>query len=335
MVVKDDGKVGFQGWAIVDNTSGEDWEAVRVGVGSSSALSFRYDLRSVQTVHRETLGGEVRFAHAPPGGMGIASPKRASQVTLAQLEDDLIPTPEGHPDAAYGFTHGKMSTAMSGGVADLGGGSGGGGFGAPSPPPAALQRSRRSRARAQARVATLAKEIKRLDKQVVLAGYANKNEEDAEERSLDRANRLRNELIAQGVAPSKLQVVGHGHVGGRKGGVELNVHSAGSGQTEASAPDEPVGESHFESTSPMTIQRGTSAMVSMVNTETPGEVVYLYAPDAARGHERFAFRAVRFHNPTDSSLEPGPVTVYGEGRFVGEGLAEAVPPGATSLVPFA
>ena len=34
------GKVRLQGWAIVDNTSGEDWNAVRLGVGSSSALSL-------------------------------------------------------------------------------------------------------------------------------------------------------------------------------------------------------------------------------------------------------------------------------------------------------
>lgn len=336
VVVKDDDTVGFQGWAIVDNTSGEDWKAVRVGVGSSSALSFRYDLRSVQNVHRETLGGAVRFAHAPPGGMGLSSEKRVAQLTFAEVAAEMIPTPEGHPDANLDFAEssmvGPVGDSGSGGIGSLGRGAGGGGM---SPPPAAAVRRVRQEKKAKARVAKLAKKIKKLDREVTLSGYAKANEEDSEERSLDRANRLRNELIAQGVAPGRLRVVGHGHVRGKKGGVELNVHSAGAGNSGALESDEPVGESHFESTSPMTIARGTSAMVSMVNTDTPGEVVYLYAPDAERGHERYAFRAVRFHNPTDSSLEPGPVTVYGEGRFVGEGLSEAVPPGATSLVPFA
>src|SRR6185503_5995191 len=45
VVVGKDGKVNVQAWAIVDNTSGEDWKSVALGVGSSSALSFRFDLR--------------------------------------------------------------------------------------------------------------------------------------------------------------------------------------------------------------------------------------------------------------------------------------------------
>src|SRR5262249_50105706 len=50
-----DRKVKFQAWAIVDNTSGEDWNRVKLGVSSGSALSFRYDLRSVRNVARDRL----------------------------------------------------------------------------------------------------------------------------------------------------------------------------------------------------------------------------------------------------------------------------------------
>src|SRR5262249_29772444 len=50
---------------------------------------------------------------------------------------------------------------------------------------------------------------------------------------------------------------------------------------------------------------------------------------------RFAFRAVRFKNPTRSTLESGPLTVYGEGRFIGEGLTEAIPPESVAVIPFA
>ena len=55
VVLRDDKSVDLVGWAIVDNTSGEDWKNVRLGVGASSALSFRFDLRSVRLVERETL----------------------------------------------------------------------------------------------------------------------------------------------------------------------------------------------------------------------------------------------------------------------------------------
>jgi len=86
---------------------------------------------------------------------------------------------------------------------------------------------------------------------------------------------------------------------------------------------------------PMTVRAGTSAMVAMVHGETTGGVVYLYDPISDRGDQRFAFKAVRLDNPTDDTLEPGPVTVYGDGRFIGEGITEPVPPHASVVVPFA
>src|SRR5688572_17300185 len=55
LVIGKNGMARLQGWAVVDNISGEDWKNVRVGVGSTSALSFRYDLYNVQVVQRETL----------------------------------------------------------------------------------------------------------------------------------------------------------------------------------------------------------------------------------------------------------------------------------------
>ena len=67
----ENGKVDLEGWAIVDNTSGEDWKNVKLGVGSSSALSFRFDLSSVRNVPRETLAASDQFAIAPPTGMSV------------------------------------------------------------------------------------------------------------------------------------------------------------------------------------------------------------------------------------------------------------------------
>ncbi len=66
-----------------------------------------------------------------------------------------------------------------------------------------------------------------------------------------------------------------------------------------------------------------------------GEQVYLYDAESSRGNARFAFKAVRLVNPTDSTLEAGPVTVYGKGRYIGEGLTDAIPPRAAVVVPFA
>ncbi|HEY6173417.1 MAG TPA: hypothetical protein VIX73_03195, partial [Kofleriaceae bacterium] len=99
VVVGDHHDVMLEGWAIVDNTSGEDWKDVFVGVGSSSALSFRYDLWSVRQVQRETLANEEKFAVAPPTGVSpyAASKPDAGEVVLGELGDDEIRRPAGHP----------------------------------------------------------------------------------------------------------------------------------------------------------------------------------------------------------------------------------------------
>lgn len=85
----------------------------------------------------------------------------------------------------------------------------------------------------------------------------------------------------------------------------------------------------------MTVPKGTSAMVSILRAKTEGEVVYLYDPDSPRGNAQFPFKTLRFKNPTDGALESGPVTVFGDGRFVGEGLADPIPARQTAFVPFA
>src|SRR4051812_37822169 len=104
VVVGDHHDVMLEGWAIVDNTSGEDWKNVLVGVGSSSALSFRYDLWSVRQVQRETLANEEKFAIAPPTGVSPYGKDKAAdaggEVLLSELGDDEIRRPAGHPGDA-------------------------------------------------------------------------------------------------------------------------------------------------------------------------------------------------------------------------------------------
>jgi len=75
---------------------------VLVGVGSSSALSFKYDLWSVRQVQREQLQTEERFAIAPPTGIspyGGGADQGGGEAELANLDDGEIRRPEGHPDS--------------------------------------------------------------------------------------------------------------------------------------------------------------------------------------------------------------------------------------------
>jgi hypothetical protein len=320
LVVGEGGEVAVQGWAVVDNTSGEDWKAVRLGVGSSSALSFKYDLRTIRLVHRETLRDQQQFALAPPGGETLIPGREGKEAVLAELDDLEIPRPADHPDLAQ-VTSGPMGGMKHGdGLA-------------PSAPAAA--QPQRSYGNASS-IRQMAESLKKSKQKVVIQGYADKGERDADARGLDRANLLRNQLIEEGVAPALLDVATGGVAEGRKAGVVLIAKDDGD-RDEAAVSDggKPIGESHFESSSTMTVERGTSAMVAILDQKAQGEIVYLYDADSPRGNAKFAFKAVRFQNPTNSTLETGPVTVYGEGRFIGEGLSEPIPPGTTAFVPFA
>src|SRR5262249_22179988 len=188
----------------------------------------------------------------------------------------------------------------------------------------------------------LSQSIVHSDKTIVIEGYASSADTEASRRANDRANIVRNQLIDQGVAPARIRVVTKVDPS-QPERVRLVPEAARPDEAKAANPAsraaevdaQPVGESHFANPKPMTVERGSSAMVSMVRRPTEGEVVYLYDAESERGNARFAFRAVRFKNPTDSTLETGPVTVYGHERFIGEGLTEPIPPRAPAVVPFA
>lgn len=350
LVVGEQGKVLLEGWAIVDNTSGEDWRNVLVGVGSSSALAFRYDLWSVRQIERETLRAEERFAVAPPTAVSPYDASRGGPAVLTELGDEEIALPEGHPAAAsesvalydkddYATTttsrgSSKKRPARVSNEPTVAGG----GFGASAAAKSAGNR-RASEAQGDQKLGALSPTVLRSNQTIVIEGYADASRSGANERAADRANLVRNQLIARGVAPARLRVVtkvGAGH-GERVRLLAEDAPAAAASTPTAQAPSDaaPVGESHFASDRPMTVERGSSVMVSMMRAQTDGDVVYLYDAESERGNDRFAFRSVRLRNPTDSTLETGPVTVYGQGRFVGEGLTEPIPPKAHVVVPFA
>ncbi len=372
IVVGDKGKVMLEGWAIVDNTSGEDWKDVLVGVGSSSALSFRFDLWSVRQIQRETLHADESFAVAPPNAISpYGGANKDGETEVAQLDDDEIRRPPGHPDAAppppvsapaadYGDSMQAESYDGGGGGAP-GGGGGGRSTRAyhkssnpsrqPKPttvasaPPATPPRKVASQTRVtqgDQKLNQLAQQLNKNGQTLIIEGYADGNVAGAEQKALDRANLVRNQLIDQGVAPAQVKVVAKAEPGQRdhvrlvaEANPDAEKGKGPGGQPKPDVDEAPVGESHFESERPMTVGKGSSVMVSMVRAETDGEVVYLYDAESERGNDRYAFKAVRLLNPTDSSLETGPVTVYGNKRFIGEGLTEAIPPRASVVVPFA
>ena len=365
VVLGQNGKVNLEAWAIVDNTSGEDWNNVKLGVGSSSALSFRFDLRSIRLVERETLQQNDLFAYAPPTGGSTYGNEAIQKKLVADVDDSSLALADEQekvkqPTVTAANT-GVMHSAPPAPIT-RGGGAGGGGsghYGTRSAPSGgygqgAVAQSQSAPHAELDNLQRMARSLQSSSDQIVVEGFAAPTDGDKNAASLARANKMREQLVRNGVNPNQIVAVGRGEQSGRAGGVRVieapkQTQQQGQGNTKAGgdnrdgSPDaaknvaaaDPIGTSHFESGSVTSVARGTSAMVSIMHTDTEGEVVYLYDPESARGNAQFPFKSVRLKNPSDSALETGPVTVFGEGRFIGEGMAEPIPARSTAFVPFA
>ncbi|HVY47052.1 MAG TPA: hypothetical protein VHB21_14290, partial [Minicystis sp.] len=80
----------------------------------------------------------------------------------------------------------------------------------------------------------------------------------------------------------------------------------------------------------------SATMVLLVAKPVPGEAIFLFAPDGGvPGSLAHPFRVARFTNDTRGLLEKGPIAVFDDGAFLGQGMVDPLPPGATATVPFA
>jgi hypothetical protein len=96
------------------------------------------------------------------------------------------------------------------------------------------------------------------------------------------------------------------------------------------------GSTHYSLPYRVTIPDESATMVLLAQQAVPGEAVFLFAPDGGVADSAtHPFRVARFTNSTKGLLERGPVAVFDKGAFLGQGLLDSLPAGATATVPFA
>lgn len=332
------GKAELEAWAVVDNVSGEDWNRVTVGVGSTSALSFHYDLHSVRDVERQTLGDEAAVALAPPTGgspYAVASKEVPIVAVLGGgMVDRLMHGGQGGGGAMASQAAPKSRRVA---VAEAAASPSGRGSAAPSSPP--LPEDEEALSGDDKALDRLAAQVQRQAGKVRLEGYAQSKDANRNDEALKRANIVRDGLIARGVAPDKLDVAASGVVNDAQAVRLVASAPEGSAQQPKAGPGEtgkdPIGNALFVTGTPMTIEKDRSAMVSLVKVEVKAEKAYFYDPISTRGSKEFAFQAVRIENPTSDTLDKGPFTVYAAGQFLGEGLSEPIPPKSVAFIPYA
>jgi hypothetical protein len=96
------------------------------------------------------------------------------------------------------------------------------------------------------------------------------------------------------------------------------------------------GSTRYRIPGEVTVPDESATMVLLVSRKVPGESVFLFSPDGGvPDSSAHPFRVVRFENATPGLLERGPIAVFGEGQFLGQGMLDPLPPKAKATVPFA
>ena len=267
VVLPEDGKgqALLQGWAVVDNTSGEDWRDVRLALTSGAPIAFRYDLHTPRDVERSDLTES-----------GVRKRARVAVGETTYEPEEPKPEPMPEEDEAYGYD--LDDGAVGGAVAET-----------------ATTRGPRRSANKQYKA-----EEKKKDKAGERAGYDRPGAAQPPPEPAVAFDSLRKSTLAQARA------------------------TAVSGLTR------------FDLGSPVTVPDGSSTMVAIINQPVEAEETFLFKPGGAGiGYDVNPYRVVRFRNATPFVLEPGPISIYSDGSFVGEGLSEAVGTGTSATIPFA
>jgi hypothetical protein len=96
------------------------------------------------------------------------------------------------------------------------------------------------------------------------------------------------------------------------------------------------GTTRYDLPGSVTVPDKSATMVMLLARRVPGEALFLYAPDGGVPDSRsHPFRVARFTNKSGGVLERGPIAVFEEGSFLGQGLVDPLPDGAVATVPFA
>ncbi|MEA2700060.1 MAG: hypothetical protein QOI66_4331 [Myxococcales bacterium] len=100
-----------------------------------------------------------------------------------------------------------------------------------------------------------------------------------------------------------------------------------------------AGATRYDLAVPITLPDKNATMVLLMDKRVAGEAISLFAPDdGVPESASHPFRVARFTNTTGGLLEKGPLAIFSEGTdggFLGQGMTDPLPVGATATVPFA
>ncbi|MCB9604064.1 MAG: OmpA family protein [Sandaracinus sp.] len=196
---------------------------------------------------------------------------------------------------------------------------------------------------------------------VRIDGHASADEANGWALSAERAGAVRVALIARGVAEARLVAQAFGSTQPldprtteeayeRNRRVEFQIEARDEGdtgvragavaqQTVAEVATDAAGATRYGLARRVSVPAGASAMVTVMSERVPGRAVLVFDPQAdVEGAGRFPLRAAHLRNTVGGDagvdLVAGPVTLFGGGELLGEGLLDALPAGRSVMLPY-
>lgn len=309
VVLDDDGKPFFQGWAIVDNISEEDWQEVKLSLVSGSPISFIQNLQKPFYRYRPVVATPQDLQlrpqlYEPSGSMGSSISgvvTDANGAVVANATVTLRNQSTGETQSLY--TDGSGNFTGSG----LRGGSyvvtvTAPGFNATRVNGVSLGSNLGVRLNAGSISETVE----------VTAGAGILNSSHA--------------TISSNISTNSMMVTE----------AETKISDAllgGNSSVSTAAVGEEIGDLfQYTIENPITVMRDRSALIPIVQTKMDGERVSVY--NASVRQDR-PFSGVLLKNGTALTLESGSLTVLDGNAYAGEALMERLKPKEQRLVSFA
>lgn len=351
----------LQAWAMVHNASQEDWRGVQLTLGTGAPMSFAQDMTKPQYVARPDVTGHM----VQPTVLG---PIDNENGMIVDRDGDAIPDAVDKcpdDDEAFNGTDDDDGCPDRGRVVVRDSS-----FVILEHVVFAANSETLTPASEDVIAAVAAAMVGNPNIALVeIGGHTSSDEGDGWALSARRATAVRAALIAHGVAASRLEIQPYAAVqplasndtpAGReknrrtsfqilkRSGTEpvtratsrpLPTVDAAAMQASTRARTTPTGIAgsvRYVLTDPVTIGRGKSTMVSILNKPITGEDVLLFRPDDnAPGSATHPFRAARLVNTSGFTLESGPIAIYAGGTFVGDSLLDRLQVDETAWIPYA
>lgn len=304
----------LQGWAIVDNTIGEDWQSVQLSLVAGAPQSFIQQLSQPLYAQRPVV----------PLPTGLLAAPQTHQATLLPGVGEVAGRVV---DASGGVLPGVTVKAVdsSGRVVAQAVTDAGGNYTLSNVPSGRVNVTFELSGFTTSRAANVA----------VAPGS------ETQQDTTMRVGSVAESVTVSGTSPLRFAGVAGGIVGGTGGGAFRSSTVLPSSETveqrlaelEPSAQGRDLGDLfEYRVTEPISIARGQSALVPILRSDVGADRVSLWTGRTAGGR---ALRSLWLTNSSGLTLDGGSFTVLDAGTFAGEGLIEPVKPGEKRLLSYA